>query len=74
MNKLELPIYHSPVPELADLPADIREKILAVQDKAGFVTNIFLVFVHRPNDFRTFFVYHDALSLKEIGSLSKAGR
>ena len=74
MNQLELSISRFPVPELADLPADIREKILAVQNKAGFVPNVFLVLAHRPDEFRAFFAYHDALMLKETGNLSKADR
>jgi uncharacterized peroxidase-related enzyme len=68
------PISRFPVPELKDLPEDIREKILAVQEKAGFVPNVFLTLAHRPDEFRAFFAYHDALMLKETGSLSKADR
>lgn len=64
------PISRWPVPELKDLPADLREKILAVQEKAGFVPNIFLALAHRPDEFRAFFAYHDALLLRESG-LSK---
>ncbi|WP_419904616.1 peroxidase-related enzyme [Kiloniella sp.] len=60
-----LPISRYPVPELKDLPDDIREKILAVQEKAGFVPNVFLVLAHRPEEFRAFFAYHDALMTKE---------
>ncbi len=63
-----------PVPELKDLPEDIRSTILAVQEKAGFVPNVFLVLAHRPAEFRAFFAYHDALMLKETGSLTKADR
>ena len=68
-----LPISRYPVPELADLPADIREKILAVQEKAGFVPNVFLTIAHRPAEFRAFFAYHDALMEKDEG-LTKAER
>ncbi len=68
------PISRFPVPELKDLPDDIREKILAVQEKAGFVPNVFLTLAHRPDEFRAFFLYHDALMLKESGNLSKADR
>ncbi len=68
------PISRFPVPELKDLPADIREKIIAVQDKAGFVPNVFLALAHRPDEFRAFFAYHDALMLKDTGSLTKADR
>ena len=49
------------VPELAELPEDIRQRILAVQEKAGFIPNIFLALAHRPAEFRAFFSYHDAL-------------
>jgi len=64
------PISRFPVPELSSLPDDIRQKILEVQEKAGFVPNVFLTFAHRPAEFRAFFAYHDALLLKESG-LSK---
>jgi uncharacterized peroxidase-related enzyme len=68
------PISRFPVPELTALPQDIREKIMAVQEKAGFVPNVFLALSHRPDEFRAFFAYHDALMLKESGNLSKADR
>jgi len=68
-----LPISRYPVPELKDLPADIRERIVAVQEKSGFVPNVFLALAHRPDEFRAFFAYHDALMEKESG-LSKAER
>jgi uncharacterized peroxidase-related enzyme len=58
------------VPEIADVPDDIRARILEVQDKAGFVPNVFLVLARRPDEFRAFFAYHDALMLRE-GGLSK---
>lgn len=61
------------MPTLADLPQDIRARILEVQDKAGFVPNVFTVLAHRPDEFRAFFAYHDALMLKD-GGLSKADR
>ncbi len=61
------------MPALADLPDDVRARILQVQDKAGFVPNVFLVLAHRPDEFRAFFAYHDALMLKE-GGLSTAER
>lgn len=67
-------ISRFPVPALQDLPDDIREKILAVQEKAGFVPNVFLTLAHRPDEFRAFFTYHDALMLKTTGNLSKAER
>jgi len=59
-----------PLPEIAGLPDDIREKILAVQEKAGFVPNVFLKLARRPDEFRAFFAYHDALMLPKSG-LSK---
>ena len=68
------PISKFPVPELKDLPEDIRGTILAVQEKAGFVPNVFLTLAHRPAEFRAFFAYHDALMLKDTGSLTKADR
>ena len=61
------PISRFPVPALADVPDDIREKIIEVQAKAGFVPNVFLTFAHRPDEFRAFFAYHDALLLRESG-------
>jgi len=67
------PISRFSIPEIADLPDDIRARILEVQDKAGFVPNIFLALARRPDEFRAFFAYHDALMLRE-GGLSKAER
>ncbi len=61
------PISRFPVPALAGLPDDIRQKMLEVQEKAGFVPNVFLSFAHRPDEFRAFFAYHDALLLRESG-------
>ena len=55
------------MPALADLPEDIRAQILEVQEKAGFVPNVFLAFAHRPAEFRAFFAYHDALLLRDSG-------
>ena len=66
-------ISRYPVPTLEDLPPDIRDRILAVQEKAGFIPNVFLTLAHRPDEFRAFFAYHDALMLKE-SRLSKAER
>ena len=66
-------ISRFPVPALADLPEDIRARILSVQEKAGFVPNVFLALSARPDEFRAFFAYHDALMEKE-GGLSKAER
>ncbi len=62
-----------PNPELSELPDDIRERILAVQDKAGFVPNVFLNLARRPDEFRAFFAYHDAL-MEKPGNLTKAER
>ena len=62
-----------PFPELKDLAADIRERILAVQEKSGFVLNVFLAFARRSEEFRAFFAYHDAVMEKD-GGLSKAER
>ena len=67
------PISRFPVPDLEDLPGDIRERILAVQDKAGFVPNVFLALAHRPDEFRAFFAYHDAL-MEKAGAVTKAER
>ncbi len=67
------PISRYPVPELADLPEDMRQRILEVQAKAGFVPNVFLALAHRPAEWRAFMAYHDALLLKE-GGLTKGER
>jgi len=69
----EKPISRFPVPELNNLPEDIRETILAVQEKSGFVPNVFLALANRPDEFRAFFAYHDALMEKE-GGLTKGER
>src|SRR6195256_1656726 len=66
-------ISRFPVPELDSLPADIRPRIVAVHEKAGFIPNVFLAWAHRPAEFRAFFAYHDAL-LEKQGGLSKAER
>ena len=66
-------ISRYPVPALEDLPEDIRSRILAVQEKSGFVPNVFLAYAHRPDEFRAFFAYHDALMEKDSG-LTKAER
>ena len=68
------PISRYPVPELKDLPDDLRTRILEVQAKAGFVPNVFLALAHRPAEWRAFMAYHDALLLKETGNLSKGER
>jgi uncharacterized peroxidase-related enzyme len=67
------PISRYPVPSLSDLPDDIRARILEVQEKSGFIPNVFLALAHRPDEFRAFVAYHDALMLRE-GGLTKAER
>jgi uncharacterized peroxidase-related enzyme len=71
---LSPPISRYPVPELKDLPADLRDRIVQVQEKAGFVPNVFLALAHRPAELRAFLAYHDALLLKEGGALTKGER
>ena len=63
-----------PLPDLNTLPADIQERILQVQEKAGFIPNVFLAFARRPAEWRAFFAYHDALMEREESSLTKAER
>ena len=67
------PISRFPVPALAELPADIRARIEAVAEKSGFVPNVFLLLARRPDEFRAFFAYHDAL-MDKPGSLTKVER
>jgi uncharacterized peroxidase-related enzyme len=67
------PISRYPVPSLDELPDDIRARILEVQEKSGFVPNVFLALAHRPDEFRAFFAYHDALMLRPSG-LTKGER
>ena len=69
----QAPISRYPVPEIQDMPEDIRERVLAVQEKSGFVPNVFLALAHRPDEFRAFFAYHDAL-MEKPGGLTKADR
>lgn len=73
MNDTLPPISRFPVPEIQSLPDDIRGRILAVQEKSGFVPNVFLVVAHRPDEFRAFFAYHDAL-MDKPGTLTKSER
>lgn len=73
MSKNQPAIGRFPVPDIATLPDDIRARILAVQEKAGFVPNVFLVLAHRPDEFRAFFAYQDAL-MERPGNLTKAER
>ena len=63
-----------PAPDLNALPDDIKAKVLEVQEKAGFIPNVFLSLARRPAEWRAFFAYHDALMLKEDGSLTKGDR
>lgn len=67
------PISRFPVPNLDDLPSDIRAHILEVQEKTGFIPNVFLVLAHRPDEFRAFFAYYDAVMSRE-SRLAKAER
>ncbi|MCA8202207.1 peroxidase-related enzyme [Burkholderia sp. AU33545] len=67
------PVSRFPVPALEDLPDDIRERIATVQEKSGFVPNVFLTLAHRPDEFRAFMAYHDAL-MDKPGNLTKAER
>ena len=67
---MNAPISRYPVPALDSLPDDVRARIVEVQDKSGFVPNVFLALAHRPDEFRAFFAYHDALMLRPSG-LSK---
>ncbi len=69
----EKSISRFPVPSLDDLPNDIADRIRTVQEKSGFVPNVFLVLAHRPDEFRAFFAYHDAL-MDKPGNLTKAER
>lgn len=72
-NSMNTALSRFGVPEeLTNLPDDIRDTILAVQEKAGFVPNVFLMLAHRPDEFRAFFAYHDALMERESDTLSKA--
>ena len=67
------PIARTPIPDIATLPEDIRARILTVQEKSGFVPNVFLMLAHRPAEFRAFMAYHDTLMDKSEG-ISKAER
>ncbi|MBR8414133.1 peroxidase-related enzyme [Burkholderia cenocepacia] len=67
------PVSRFPVPALEDLPDDIRARIAAVREKSGFIPNVFLTLAHRPDEFRAFMAYHDAL-MDKPGNLSKAER
>lgn len=67
------PISRFPVPAIEDLPDDIRDQIIEVQTSTGFVPNVFLTLAHRPDEFRAFFAYYDALMTRD-GGLTKADR
>ncbi len=67
------PISRYPVPALDDLPEDIRARILKVQEKSGFIPNVFLMLAYRPAEFRAFMAYHDTL-MDKPGGLTKAER
>lgn len=68
------PSTRYPLPDLNTLPEDLKVKILEVQEKSGFIPNVFLAFARRPAEWRAFFAYHDALMLREGSSLSKGER
>ena len=70
-NNLRYPYSY---PDLNSLPLDIKEKILAVQEKAGFIPNVFLALARRPDEWRAFFLYHDSLMLKDDSGLTKGER
>lgn len=72
-RRVSHPISRFPIPTLSELPADIHERIEAVQEKAGFIPNVFLTLAHRPDEFRAFFAYHDAL-MEKPGNLTLAER
>ena len=63
-----------PHPDVNTLPVDLQQKILAVQEKAGFIPNVFLTLARRPDEWRAFFLYHDSLMLKDDGGLTKGER
>ena len=67
------PIARTPIPDIQTLPEDIRSRILSVQEKSGFIPNVFLMLAHRPAEFRAFMAYHDTLMDKSEG-LTKAER
>ncbi|MEZ5212936.1 MULTISPECIES: peroxidase-related enzyme [unclassified Gordonia (in: high G+C Gram-positive bacteria)] len=69
----DAPISRFPVPTLDELPDDIRTRILDVQEKSGFIPNVFLALAHRPDEFRAFFAYHDAI-MDKPGNVTKAER
>lgn len=72
-NVTDHPISRYPVPEVLELPEDLRETVLEVQERTGFIPNVFLALAHRPDEMRAFLAYHNALMEKQ-GGLSKAER
>ena len=68
------PTNRYPMPDLNTVPEDIRAKLLEVQEKTGFIPNVFLGFARRPAEWRAFFAYHDALMMREGSSLTKGER
>ena len=72
-NQMEKPISRFPVPSLEQIPEDLRDRMIAIQEKTGFVPNVFLTLAHRPEELRAFMAYHDALMEGDSG-LSKAER
>ncbi len=73
MSTSATPMSRFPMPDVLDLPQDLRDRILAVQEKSGFIPTVFLALAHRPAEFRAFFAYHDALMDKDVG-LTKGER
>lgn len=72
-DSADFAISRFPVPKLDDMPEDMRARIVAVQEKSGFIPNVFLALAHRPDEFRAFFAYHDAL-MEKSGNLTKSER
>src|SRR3954462_12202862 len=73
VGAVSYPISRFAVPSFDTLPDDVQARILKVQEKSGFVPNVFLLLARRPSEFRAFFAYHDAL-MEKSGGLSKAER
>jgi len=73
MSDMPLAISRFPVPRIEEMPDDIRSRLLTVQEKSGFIPNVFLVLAHRPDEFRAFMAYHDAL-MDKPGPITKAER
>jgi len=73
MASAHVRVSRFPIPTIDEMPSDIRDRIFAVQEKSGFVPNVFLALAHRPDEFRAFFAYHDAL-MEKSGNISKAER